>query len=132
MPKGYKQVDNFMALREYMEMEHNQRDYNSMTWQLGNHFKLKDRTISGEEALLVAKDNLHMFKHILFFDNLEEGLVKIAKDCAVDGRYEYPVTQGSDNQIHSQNIDMSIIKEIIKRNQLDIELYNYAKEVFND
>jgi hypothetical protein len=32
----------------------------------------------------------------------------------------------------NQSIDPKLIEEIRHRNKLDVELYNYAKEVFND
>jgi hypothetical protein len=128
-PKPYKQVHKNVSLKEYMEHEEGQRDYNSMAWQLGNHFKVKDRTVSVEEAFEKAKSNLHRFSQILFFDDLARDVGRLSRAINPKGNYGYPKLQASSRAIH---VDPVLIDRIRERIQPDIELYKYAKEVFND
>ena len=120
------------TLREYMDLECNKRDFNSMMWQLGDHFKIRERKLDEDECYSRAMANLLEFKHILLYENLKDDVNEFIKSTRKPGNFDYPHYQGSASQIHIANLDPKLIEEVRERNSLDINLYEYAKEVLND
>jgi hypothetical protein len=131
-PKPYKSRDNKVPLTYFMDDSWNDRFYNSMVWQLGNHYKLDERNIPEKECLKIAKDNIHKFKHVLFFEELSKDLYTFLKKEKIEGKLVYPFLQSSNSKLHQLNLDQDLVEKIRDRSGPEIELYEYAKEVLND
>ena len=120
-------------LSNYIRDGYNKREFNAVTWQLGNHYNVRDRNVCEAEALTKAKEHLNRFKWILFYENLEEDVGKFRKEIGVHHSIEYPSRQKSNNsKKEQQNFNGRLIDIVYKKNHMDIELYNYAKELVND
>jgi hypothetical protein len=128
----YQVTQPHCSLREFMDREINQRDFNSMMWQLGDHFKVRERKKDEDECYHQATVSLFSFKYILLYENIDEDVHNFIKCTRIPGNWEYPHRQGSGSKLHIANLDPSLIEEIRERNSLDIKLYNFAKEMLND
>jgi len=107
--------------------------HNQMMWMLGNNVNLNKRNISEKECLIRAKENLHKFSDILFFDDLENNVNSFLVS-------NYKVVHGSFPHLNSTRkiddplwcdveLNDKIISKVQECNKYDIELYNYAKEL---
>lgn len=128
----YNVTQESCTLSEFMGKGCNQRDFNGMMWQLGDHFKVRERKLDEDECYSRAMANLLEFKHILLYENLEDDVNEFIKSTRKPGHFEYQHTQSSGRRLHVANLDIKLIEEIRERNSLDIRLYEYAKEVLND
>ncbi len=125
-------INKLHLSEQKMNLEHL---HNQMTWILGNHVKLDRRNITRREALLRAKENLHKFDSIIFFDSLLDGVNDMLKKYNMGNLNKFPHVHKSENlprMIRGENVKISdSVRDNLKEvNLLDIELYEYAKNLF--
>lgn len=101
--------------------------HNTVTYMLGDHGNAYRRTLSPEECLKNAKENIAKFDDVLFFDNLAEDFkIFVSK---------YKLNCGKLRRLNATDgVDVDITPKAImnfkKCNELDIELFDYARELF--
>lgn len=83
--------------------------------------------LEGEELLASAKKNLHEFDEIIFFDRYPEEITALFQRLGIDLQNEdIPKLNATTKELISE----PLLKEVERLNQLDIQLYKYAKNYY--
>jgi hypothetical protein len=103
--------------------------HNMMTYMLGDHANANRRTLSPEECLKNAKENIAKFDDVLFLNTFIEDfktfISKYKFDCDISKLRRLNTTDSID-----VNITQEAITNFKKCNELDIELFDYARKLF--
>ncbi len=104
---------------------------NTSTWQLGYRVEVNKRTISEDECLKRAKDNLHKFDFIGFKETINSDIHKLTKllNIKTDKKMIHICHAPGSVVSDVAKLTKDEISEFNKVNWMDIELYNYAKEL---
>ncbi len=135
-------VDYITFLREpvsrYISHYNHQKNVMKIDWSIHSFLKEKrfdnfmTKRIAGSEDLDKAKRILdEKFSFVGLIESFDESLLLMKNELPeynFDVRYEVKNKSNNKNyQSNAQLTDKTILNEIKKRNQLDIELYRYAK-----
>lgn len=85
---------------------------------------------SGADNLNIAKRNLTKFKVVGITERFKESVLLLKKEFNWTSPAEYTYINANKNRPSLQDIPPKIIKDIKRNNQLDMQLYRFALELF--
>ena len=123
--------DNNLTLAQFASIN---QHTNQQIIRLGYHiFRYGDRfdiKQSGNNILMMAKHTLaHLVKHFGIYEYFDESMHKLSKLIGMTIK-DTPNENVTHNRPRVEDLETSTLNTIRKSNALDIELYEYAKRVF--
>ena len=89
-------------------------------------FLTSDPNLTGKDLLESAKANLHRFDFVLFLDNFQEDMQILCELIGIE--FDRNALPHLNTTVKETNISPELIAIIKKNQDLDIELYEYAKK----
>lgn len=121
-----------LDLKSYVEYYGNKQMYgdvlNRQVWHLVG---LQKPTITDNEVLELAKENLSKINFIGIHENLAESIDLLCYDCNWPLIRDIPVINVTNKKPVYSEVDKNTLERIKELNYLDFQLYDYALELYN-
>ncbi len=115
---------NFTSLEHVLETISQTDDRSNLLCKfLANH-----RNLTGQALLQNAKENIHRFDFIVFFDSFAEDVQNLCHLIGIDLKEESLLHLNTTNP---ESVSPELMQRVIQINELDIALYEYAKNNYS-
>jgi len=105
---------------------------NRTVWQLGHYASVERRIgFADSEILEAAKSNLKQCDFVGFFENLDNDVAYFLKKFKISDNVVLPKINRTITAVRKSQISQELVEKISKLNELDNEIYKWAKCEFS-